>query len=107
MPKPFNPREQRLRVTPVNSKRIEVTFVLELPEAQEVVLCGDFNGWSPPSLRTIRCNQNGRWEKRLTLPPGRYEYKCVVDAEWVRDPHARQNVPNTGNSLISARVAPT
>ncbi len=99
MPKSINPKERRLRVTPVNSKRIEVTFVLELPETQEVFLCGDFNDLSPASLRMIRRSQNGRWEKRLVLAPGRYEYKCVVDAEWICDPHANQNVPNAGGSL--------
>ncbi|MGA9449733.1 MAG: glycogen-binding domain-containing protein [Verrucomicrobiia bacterium] len=107
MPKSINHREQRLRVTPVNSKRIEVTFVLELPEAQEVCLYGDFSGWPTAGLRLIRRSQNGRWEKRLMLPPGRYEYKCVVDAEWIHDPHASQNVPNPGGSLNPVLEAPT
>ncbi len=107
MPKPINSKERHLRVTLVNSKRIEVIFVLELPEAQEVFLCGDFNGLSPASLRMIRRSQNGRWEKRLVLAPGRYEYKCVVDAEWIRDPHADQNVLNPGGSFDSVLEVPT
>jgi 1,4-alpha-glucan branching enzyme len=101
MPKSIDPKDRRLRVIPVNRKRIEVTFALERPEAQEVFLCGDFNDWSPSSLRMIRSSQNGLWEKRLALAPGRYEYKFVADGEWIHDPHADQNVPNAGGSLNS------
>ncbi len=107
MPKSINPKERRLRVTPANSKRIEVTFVLELPEAQEVFLCGDFDYLSPAGLRMIRRSQNGPWEKCLVLAPGRYEYKCVLDPEWIRDLDADQNVPNPGGSLDSVVEAPT
>lgn len=101
MPNSIHPKERRLRVTTPSSARIEVTFTVKCPEAREVFLCGDFNDWSPSSLRMIHRNPNGLWEKRLALAPGRYEYKFVVDGEWIHDPHADQNVPNPGGSLNS------
>jgi len=82
-------------------KVIEVTFAMESPDANEVYLCGDFNNWSPTSLRMSRTGANGRWEKRLVLAVGRHEYKFVVDGGWRHDPKARKNSPNAFGSLNS------
>jgi len=82
-------------------RTIEVVFALERTDAKDVYLCGDFNQWSPMTLRMLQWNANGQWEKRVTLPPGRYEYKFVVDGEWLHDAKARQNAPNAHGSLNS------
>jgi 1,4-alpha-glucan branching enzyme len=79
----------------------EVAFVLNGREAEEVYLCGDFNRWVPHSLPMIRHGENRLWEKRLLLPPGRYEYKFIVDGEWVHDDRACNNVMNAHGSLNS------
>jgi hypothetical protein len=36
----------------------------------------------------------GKWAKELALPPGRYEYRFVIDGQWVDDPAANETVPN-------------
>jgi len=79
----------------------ETGFVLEHNGAENVYLCGDFNNWKPASLRMIGHPDVGLWEKRLTLSPGRYEYKFIVDGKWVHDPDARENIPNIFGSLNS------
>lgn len=86
-----------------DSKRlkVEVEFVLEHSGAEQVYICGDFNGWQPVSLRMIGKPEAGLWEQRLSLQPGRYEYKFMVDGHWVHDPDARKNVPNVYGSLNS------
>jgi 1,4-alpha-glucan branching enzyme len=87
-------------------KVVEVTFILDRPDAREVFLCGDFNQWAPESLRMIRRVGAGRWEKHLTLPPGRYEYRFVVDGQWMSDPQAPAGVPNpygSFNSVVEVR----
>jgi 1,4-alpha-glucan branching enzyme len=86
-----------------DSKRftVEVEFVLEHAGAEQVYICGDFNGWQPASLRMIGKPEAGLWEKRLPLQPGRYEYKFLVDGRWVHDPDAPENVPNVYGSLNS------
>ena len=89
------------RPSPAASSRHDVDFVLECPGAEHVYICGDFNDWHPTSLRMIGNTEDGLWEKRLTLPPGRYEYKFVVDGNWRHDPDARENVPNIYGSLNS------
>ena len=45
----------------------------------------------------------GRWAKNLTLPPGIYEYRLLVDGEWMTDPLARETVANpfgSENSIL-------
>lgn len=37
---------------------------------------------------------NGLWIKELVLPPGAYEYRLVVDNEWVPDPLCPETVAN-------------
>ena len=79
----------------------DVVFTIDNPQAQQVFLCGDFNEWSPRSLRMFRRGELGQWEKRIPLRPGRYEYKFVVDGEWVHDRQARENKANAHGSLNS------
>jgi 1,4-alpha-glucan branching enzyme len=92
---------------PSRLKAVEVTFILDRSDACEVFLCGDFNEWARETLRMIRRDGAGRWEKRLTLLPGRYEYKFVVDGQWMSDPHAPAEVPNphgSFNSVVEVRL---
>jgi 1,4-alpha-glucan branching enzyme len=78
-----------------------VLFTLDQPEAQIVYLCGDFNEWSPRSLRMFRRGASGPWERRVTLEPGRYQYKFIVDGVWIHDTAARESTPNLHGSLNS------
>jgi 1,4-alpha-glucan branching enzyme len=94
-------QSQKREALPPEPRRVEVEFVLECTGAEQVYICGDFNQWRPTSLRMIGNPDAGLWEKRLTLPPGRYEYKFVVNGNWTHDPDARENVANVYGSLNS------
>lgn len=52
------------------------------PKATEVFLAGDFNEWNPSDL-PMEKDQKGDWLISCSIPPGRYEYKFVIDGEWV------------------------
>jgi 1,4-alpha-glucan branching enzyme len=78
-----------------------VDFVLECNGAEHVYVCGSFNNWHPTCLRMIGSPDAGLWQKRLIIPPGRHEYKFVVDGKWMHDLDARENVPNIYGSLNS------
>lgn len=70
-------------------------------------MCGGFNGWSPEATPMNR-QAGGLWETSLALPPGRYEYKFVVDGAWLPDPNAREQVYNefgTLNSVVEVRAS--
>jgi 1,4-alpha-glucan branching enzyme len=94
-------QQNKMETPAADSPRREVGFVLECTGAEHVYVCGDFNDWHPACLRMIGNADDGLWEKRLTLSPGRYEYKFVVNGSWRHDHDARENVPNIYGSLNS------
>ena len=84
-----------------SSKKIQkkrITFKLEASEAKEAHLAGDFNSWDAKKHAMKRDNK-GRWSKIVTLAPGMYEYKFLVDGEWQNDPSNDQVVPNSFGTL--------
>lgn len=70
-----------------------VMFEIDMPHAQNVALTGDFNDWDLPGIELSR-DKNGRWSKKLKLPPGRYRYVLVVDDKLMPDPSAGEFVPD-------------
>lgn len=64
----------------------EVVFTLEAPESASVRVAGDFNNWQPESLDLTDYEDRQVWQKVLSLKPGSYQYKYVVDGDWVPDP---------------------
>jgi 1,4-alpha-glucan branching enzyme len=61
-----------------------VHFLFQAPEANEVYLAGEFNGWHTQTLPMIR-GENGLWNATMELPAGRHEYKLFVDGAWMED----------------------
>jgi 1,4-alpha-glucan branching enzyme len=80
------------------TERRRITFKLEAAAAKEAILAGDFNGWDGKN-HTMKRDNKGRWSKIVTLAPGRYEYKFVVDGEWKNDPGNDQVVSNSFGTL--------
>ena len=62
----------------------EVTFRYS-GSASSVYLAGSMNGWSS-SATAMTKDANGIWSVTLTLDPGVYEYKFIVDGSWITDP---------------------
>jgi 1,4-alpha-glucan branching enzyme len=81
----------------------QAQFLLRRPEATSVAVAGTFNGWDPKRT-PLRKNGDGTWATALKLAPGRYEYRFVVDGEWLSDPAAEERVPNAFGSTNSVRV---
>jgi chromosome partitioning protein len=63
-----------------------VLFCCFAPGARAVQLAGNFNEWSPEREPLFHLSGHGLWQKTIPLPPGRYEYKYVIDGDWVLDP---------------------
>jgi len=66
-------------------RRQKVEFFLNLPDASEVILMGDFNQWNKKA-HPMKKNKYGIWSKTIILFPGTYEYKFMADNEWINDP---------------------
>jgi 1,4-alpha-glucan branching enzyme len=80
-----------------------VTFKLENPEAREVFLAGSFNAWDP-SARPLKKDAKGIWKTTMMLSKGTYEYRFIVDGQWVDDPDAQEkrlNELGTHNSVVT------
>jgi 1,4-alpha-glucan branching enzyme len=70
-----------------------VEFTCHAPDAQEVLLAGDFTQWDSHAVRLNR-DDGGIWRARIKLAPGRHEYKFIVDGQWRDDPRAGGRVAN-------------
>ena len=79
-----------------------VTFRLDYPSAQYVLVAGSFNQWNPTNI-PLKKREKGYWSVTLILPPGRYEYRYIVDGRWMNDPKA-EKVPNEWGSENSVIV---
>ena len=53
----------------------------EAPGATAVAVAGSFNDWDTEST-PLQHEDEGQWSVKLDLPPGRYEYKFLVDGCW-------------------------
>ncbi len=74
-------------------------FLPGYTEADEVLLTGSFSNWDEKGFTMQRTE--GGWELQLELDPGRYEYKFIVDGEWMHDPANPNTVVNQYHTLNS------
>jgi 1,4-alpha-glucan branching enzyme len=54
------------------------------PNAKEVAIAGNFNAWNTGELFLEKTR--GGWQLPYVLAPGNYEYKFLVDGQWIVDP---------------------
>ena len=77
---------------PTSNKR-RVTFSLNAPEAQTVLVAGDFTGWQQAPI-SLKKDKAGTWKKVVSLSPGKYAYRLLVDGQWQDDPQCPNREPN-------------
>lgn len=92
-----NEREKEMMV-----KQKKIHFELKTPGAKIVSLAGDFNSWKETKMATKRKN-SGLWRVGVNLRPGRYEYKFIVDGQWINDPANTNIVNNSLGTLNSVK----
>jgi 1,4-alpha-glucan branching enzyme len=89
------------------SLKQKITFSYKAPSAKSVALAGDFTGWNQAPLM-LKKDKDGVWKKTISLPPGRYEYRLLVDGEWRDDPQCPVRQPNqfgSENCVCTVEVA--
>lgn len=84
------------RLPPPEANADGILFRYQAPAARQVNVAGEFNNWLgtanggrlDPNLDAMRdTDGDGVWELALPLPPGRYQYKFLVDqVDWQEDP---------------------
>ncbi len=75
------------------SSKQKVTFSYHAPDAGNVTIAGDFTDWQNAPI-ALKKDKTGLWKKTVSLPPGRYEYRVIVDGEWRDDPQCANRHPN-------------
>ena len=85
-----------------------VQFVLVAPDANQVAVVGDFNGWDAQHAGYQAQHRGGGvWSVTAPVPVGHHRYSFVVDdSVWVADPTAPRVVDNDYGVPNSAIVVP-
>ena len=80
----------------------EVVFSYLATDGAEhtVSLAGDFNNWNP-QRHPMRLVGGNNYQTKITLPPGTYRYKFVVDECWIHDAGAEAQEWNEHGTLNS------
>ncbi|UCF77787.1 MAG: hypothetical protein JSW03_06650 [Candidatus Eiseniibacteriota bacterium] len=88
-----------------------ILFQYDAPAARQVNLAGNFNNWGgtqgggrfDPNIDPMVPDANGIWKIYIPLPPGRYQYKFVIDqVRWEQDPNNPDKAWEAGfeNSMV-------
>jgi hypothetical protein len=96
-------RESQVRV---------VRFALVAPDARDVAIVGDFNGWNSRATPMRRTGAAGAWTASCALGAGRHAYAFLVDGhEWRVDPAAPLDPEDSfgirSSVVVVARAATT
>ena len=86
------------------AKRIE--FRLHKPPGRTVAVAGTFNAWNPLATPLVDESGDGHYKAIVDVPPGRHEYRFVVDGKWHIDPNCAESVRNGYGSVNSIIVVP-
>ncbi len=80
-----------------------IIFSINAPSAKEVYIVGDFNHWKINEASRLAKLDDGSWQKKFALTPGRYRYKFVVDGEWLLDSQNAEKEQNPFGTYDSVK----
>jgi hypothetical protein len=89
-------KTKRAQGSPSGVRRVTLSAPIAGP-VEVVVATGDFSNWSPEGIRLQR-GSDGTWSATLQLRPGEYQYRLIVDGEWLNNPGAERRVMNAFGS---------
>ena len=81
-----------------NKSHRKIKFKLKAAEGCNVYLVGSFNNWDPQAV-ALKHNGDGLYSTSIVLPPGRHEYKFLVNDIWWIDEECPHCVPNAFGSF--------
>lgn len=89
---------------PAQPKAERKVITVQADPGSTVFLAGSFNNWDPSALQMTDKVGNGVYSATVTLQPGIYEYKFVINGVWTLDPDPdrdwTQNGLGTLNSVL-------
>lgn len=93
------------KTTKEKIKKKRITFTLTNPNAEEIIVVGDFNNWNNKKHQ-MKKDKAGVWKKMVMISPGRCEYKFLVDGQWMLDPNNDQKCSNCFGSYNNILIIP-
>lgn len=81
--------------------RKAILFSLETSPGHTVAVAGSFNDWDPAAAVMEYDAGKHVYKVVVLLSPGEYEYKFVVDGEWILDESNPSFYPNDFGTLNS------
>ena len=90
-PKKTGPKTQR------------ITFSVRAEVGSKVFLAGCFNNWNPTAKEMVDKKGDGVYAVTLSLVPGDYQYKFVIDGTWCADPECADWIQNDLGTLNSVK----
>ena len=84
------PRTGQGTVSAARLSNQSIVFRLHAPKATHVSVIGSFHAWRPVAMH----RQGSRWTATISLPPGRYQYRFLVDRRSVLPRRAQAYVPD-------------
>jgi len=70
------------------------TFTFNDSNARIVLLAGDFTNWEENAI-PMKKQKNGLWKATVSMDPGTYEYRFMVDGQWRDDQECPDRRPNS------------
>lgn len=98
-------RKDSMKAQHVSPRKVAngILFTLNAPHNAQVLVVGDFNAWSEEHGEMTYVQEEQVWKRYVSLPPGKYHYKFIVNGEWLSDPanpHEGENAFGGKNSVI-------
>ena len=96
--------------TPFFGVHVEGQTVLFLQPnslGSRVAVSGDFNNWSETAVLLSPDPVRDTLSARVTLPPGTWQYRLIIDGRWTPDPYNPHCAPNPFGELNSIVVVPS
>ncbi len=103
--RPAAAKTEAAQVVPAESKPAlrRVKFSIPAASGLPVFVAGSFNDWDPEGVPMKE--KDGVYTATVSLEPGEYEYKFIVNGFWTMDPDpSREWVPNGLGTLNSVVV---
>lgn len=74
-------------------KHVPHRMTVPAGDVGSVVVTGSFCGWVLDGV-PLKKGRDGAWTGTLNLPPGRHEYRLLIDGTWRDDPSCAARVSN-------------
>lgn len=95
-----------VKVNALGNNSFRVRFSYPLSQGHDVALAGIFNDWDPTANKMLFSVSDAVYVSDVILPSGTYEYKLVVDGDWLCDeenPNFVSNDFGTLNSVVTVK----